>query len=393
MIKDAYIVSCTRTPVGKSGGEFKSVRPDDLLSFNLAKLLKKVPNLSPASIDDVIIGCAMPEAEQGLNVARMAALLAGYPTSVPGVTINRFCASGLQSIAFASDKIRLGEAEVIVAGGVESMSMLPVTGHHPAFNPRVFEDDNIGIAYGMGITAEEVATRYKITREAQDAFALRSHENAIRAIDAGYFAEEISPYQIHVNRLNNYSKIYTCQKIIERDEGVRYDTNMNKLSQLKPAFKIDGSVTAGNSSQMSDGASTILICSEDALRKYDLKPMAKFVGYAVSGVDPKIMGIGPVLAIPKVLKQCGIKLSEIEHLELNEAFAAQSLAIIQELDLNIDIVNPLGGAIALGHPLGATGSIRTTTLLHSLKRTGSRYGMVSMCVGTGMGAAAIFENI
>jgi acetyl-CoA acetyltransferases len=393
MTQDAYIVSAIRTPTGKAKGVFKQVRPDDLLSFILKTLLEDNPSVDPKMIDDVIIGCAMPEAEQGLNVARISALLAGYPNSVAGVTVNRFCASGLQSIAYAADRIRLGEADVVIAGGVESMSMIPMTGHHPAFNMKVFNEDNLGIAYGMGTTAEQVVKKYNIKRGAQDQFAFESHQKAISAINQGYFEDEIRPYETIVQSYDSDSKQIIQKSVtVSQDEGVRFDTSIEQLSKLKGAFHVNGSVTAGNSSQMSDGASAVLLCSEKALKLFNLEPMARFVGFAVAGVDPKIMGIGPVLAIPKVLKQCGLKIDEIDHIELNEAFAAQSLVVIQELDLNPDIVNPLGGAIALGHPLGATGSIRTSTLLHHLNRTNTRYGMVTMCIGSGMGAAGVFEN-
>ncbi|MEO1939051.1 acetyl-CoA C-acyltransferase [Candidatus Thioglobus sp.] len=393
MTQDAYIVSAIRTPTGKAKGVFKQVRPDDLLSFILKTLLEDNPSVDPKMIDDVLIGCAMPEAEQGLNVARISALLAGYPNSVAGVTVNRFCASGLQSIAYAADRIRLGEADVVIAGGVESMSMIPMTGHHPAFNMKVFNEDNLGIAYGMGTTAEQVVKKYNIKRGAQDQFAFESHQKAISAINQGYFEDEIRPYETIVQSYDSDSKQIIQKSVtVSQDEGVRFDTSIEQLSKLKGAFHVNGSVTAGNSSQMSDGASAVLLCSEKALKLFNLEPMARFVGFAVAGVDPKIMGIGPVLAIPKVLKQCGLKIDEIDYIELNEAFAAQSLVVIQELDLNPDIVNPLGGAIALGHPLGATGSIRTSTLLHHLNRTNTRYGMVTMCIGSGMGAAGVFEN-
>lgn len=394
MSQAAYIVSSIRTPVGKAGGVFKDVRPDDLLSFVLKSLLADNPSVDPSKIDDVIIGCAMPEAEQGLNVARISSLLANYPHSVPGVTVNRFCASGLQSIAYAADRIRLGEAEVMVAGGVESMSMIPIMGHHPAFNIKVFKEDNIGIAYGMGTTAEQVVNKYDIDRDSQDQFAFESHQKAISAVSLGYFKDEIKPYEATTQSYDLDSQEVTQQsKIIFADEGIRFDTSIEQLAKLKAAFHINGSVTAGNSSQMSDGAGAMLLCSEKALQRFNLTPIARFVGFAVSGVDPKIMGIGPVLAIPKVLAQCGLKQNDIGHIELNEAFAAQSLAVIQELNLDPKVVNPLGGAIALGHPLGATGSIRAASLLHHLKRTNTRYGMVTMCVGSGMGAAGIFENL
>jgi acetyl-CoA acetyltransferases len=393
MTQDAYIVSAIRTPTGKAKGVFGQVRPDDLLSFILKTLLEDNPSVDSKMIDDVIIGCAMPEAEQGLNVARISALLAGYPNSVAGVTVNRFCASGLQSIAYAADRIRLGEADVVIAGGVESMSMIPMMGHQPAFNMKVFNEDNLGIAYGMGTTAEQVVKKYNIKRGAQDQFAFESHQKAISAINQGYFEDEIRPYETIVQSYDSDSKQIIQKSVtVSQDEGVRFDTSIEQLSKLKGAFHVNGSVTAGNSSQMSDGASAVLLCSEKALKLFNLTPMARFVGFAVSGVDPKIMGIGPVLAIPKVLKQCSLKVDEIDHIELNEAFAAQSLAVIQELDLNPDVVNPLGGAIALGHPLGATGSIRTSTLLHNLNRTDARFGMVTMCIGSGMGAAGVFEN-
>ncbi|MBT3186374.1 acetyl-CoA C-acyltransferase [Candidatus Thioglobus sp.] len=393
MTQDAYIASAIRTPTGKAKGVFKQVRPDDLLSFILKTLLEDNPSVDPKMIDDVIIGCAMPEAEQGLNIARISALLAGYPNSVAGVTVNRFCASGLQSIAYAADRIRLGEADVVIAGGVESMSMIPMTGHHPAFNMKVFNEDNLGIAYGMGTTAEQVVKKYNIKRGAQDQFAFESHQKAISAINQGYFEDEIRPYETIVQSYDSDSKQIIQKSVtVSQDEGVRFDTSIEQLSKLKGAFHVNGSVTAGNSSQMSDGASAVLLCSEKALKLFNLEPMARFVGFAVSGVDPKIMGIGPVLAIPKVLKQCGLKQYDIGHIELNEAFAAQSLAVIQELNLDPNVINPLGGAIALGHPLGATGSIRTSTLVHNLNRTDARFGMVTMCIGSGMGAAGVFEN-
>ncbi len=393
MIHDAYIVSAIRTPVGKANGVFKQVRPDDLLSFILKALLDDNTGIDPNMIDDVIIGCAMPEAEQGLNIARISSLLAGYPDSIPGVTVNRFCASGLQSIAYAADRIRLGEADIMIAGGVESMSMIPMMGHKPAFNIKVFQGDNIGIAYGMGTTAEQVVKKYKITRDAQDQFAFDSHQKAINAINSNCFKDEIKSYTVKNQTYDlNSKKAGEKSTTVSQDEGIRFDTSIEQLSKLKGAFHTNGSVTAGNSSQMSDGASAVMLCSEKALKLFNLEPMARFVGFAVSGVDPKIMGIGPVLAIPKVLKQCSLTLSDIEHIELNEAFAAQSLAVIQELDLNPEIVNPLGGAIALGHPLGATGSIRTSTLLHHLNRTDTRFGIVTMCIGSGMGAAGVFEN-
>jgi acetyl-CoA acyltransferase len=337
----------------------------------------------------------MPEAEQGLNIARMALLLAGMPVSVPGMTINRFCASGLQAIAQAADSIRLGQADVMLAAGVESMSRLPMGGHRPAFNPRIFaQQEALALAYGMGMTAEVVAQRWKISREDQDMFALRSHQKAAQALNDGLFSPEILPY--HVTEAlpsPDGLAVYQRTRDIYSDEGVRMDCQLSQLAQLKPSFARNGSVTAGNSSQMSDGAAAVLLVSERLVNQLDLEPLARFVGYGVVGVEPEVMGIAPILAIPKVLKQAGLKLSEIENIELNEAFAAQSLAVMRELELDPVRVNPQGGAIALGHPLGATGTVRTTTLVHSLHRQQQRYGMVSMCIGSGMGAAGIFENV
>lgn len=394
MIKDAFIVNCIRTPIGKAGGSLKDVRPDDLLSFILESLMSSVTNIDPSDVDDVIIGCAMPEAEQGLNIARISSLLAGFPNSVPGVTINRFCASGLQSISYAADQIKLGTADIIIAGGVESMSMIPLMGHHPSLNPNIFKDDNIGLAYGMGATAEEVATKYGITRILQDEFAYISHQRAINAHLNDLFNSEIIPFRSKSLTFNPQSRFIHDQSIVlNSDEGIRFDTSMDKLSSLNPAFSINGTVTAGNSSQMSDGASVVLICSKKAILRYNLTPMARFIGYSVSGVDPKLMGIGPTRSIPRVLDQFSIHVDDIGHIELNEAFAAQSLAVINHLNLDPEIVNPLGGAIALGHPLGASGAIRSTTLLHNMTRNKIRYGMVTMCIGSGMGASAIFENI
>ena len=395
-IQEAYIVAAVRTPVGKAPrGMFKNTRPDDLLAHVLLSALARVPTLPAGAIEDVIVGCAMPEGEQGMNIARIGLLLAGLPNSVPGVTVNRFCASGLQAVAMAADRIRLGEADVIIAAGAESMSMVPMMGNKVAMNPAVFSNnDNVGIAYGMGITAEKVAQRWKITREAQDAFALNSHSKAINAVDAGAFANEISPYALAETKpdLAEQALIVTSRDIT-RDEGPRRDTDAGALAKLKTAFASHGSVTAGNSSQMSDGAAAVILVSEAVLKRYNLTPLARFVGYAVAGVPPEIMGIGPKEAIPRVLAQCGISLADIDWIELNEAFAAQTLAVMQDLELDPQLVNPLGGAIALGHPLGATGAIRTATLVHGLRRTGKKYGMVTMCIGTGMGAAGVFEAL
>lgn len=393
-VREAYIVSAFRSAVGKRNGVFKHERPDNLLAAVLSNLVKRYPSLPPKAIDDVIIGCAMQEAEQAFNVARIALLLAGYPVQVPGMTVNRLCASSLQSITMAAERIALGHADVMVAGGVESMSLIPMTGHTPAVNPRIFSDQHIAIAFGMGITAENVAKQYHISREQQDSFALESHQKACHAIHEGAFSAEILPYHLAAATANIADGgVKLTKRAVSVDEGPRFDTSIEALNQLKPAFDKQGSVTAGNSSQMSDGASALLLCSEAALKRFDLQPMARFVGYAVAGVAPEVMGIGPIEAVPKVLKQCRMQQGQMQWIELNEAFAAQSLAVIQTLELVPETVNPLGGAIALGHPLGASGAIRTTTLLHGMRRHKLRYGMTTMCIGTGMGAAAIFENI
>ena len=394
-VQEAYIVAATRTPVGKARGMFRNTRPDDLLAHVLKSVLAQAPSLDPASIGDVIVGCAMPEAEQGMNVARIALLLAGLPDTVPGLTVNRFCSSGVQAVALAADRIRLGEADVMVAAGVESMSMVPMMGNKIAFNPAIFEkNEHYGIAYGMGLTAEKVAERWKVSRDAQDAFALQSHQRAIAAINSGEFTDEITPYHIADNvpdMLTREIKIKT--RDVAQDEGPRSDTSLEALGKLKTVFMQKGSVTAGNSSQMSDGAGAVLLCSEAALKRYNLTPIGKFLGFSVAGVPPEIMGIGPKEAIPRVLKQVGLSLNDFDWIELNEAFAAQSLAVIGDLGLDPSKVNPLGGAIALGHPLGATGAIRTATLMHGLRRRKQKYGMVTMCIGTGMGAAGVFEAL
>jgi acetyl-CoA acyltransferase len=394
-VQEAYIVAATRTPVGKAPrGMFRNTRPDDLLAHVLKSVLAQAPSLDPASVGDVIVGCAMPEAEQGMNVARIALLLAGLPNSVPGMTVNRFCSSGVQAVALAADRIRLGEADVMIAAGTESMSMVPMMGNKVAFNPAIFANEHVGIAYGMGLTAEKVAERWKVSREAQDAFALQSHQRAIAAINNGEFRDEITPYRITEHLPDMASRrVGEKSREIEQDEGPRADTSLEALGRLKTVFAQKGSVTAGNSSQMSDGAGAVLLCSEAALKRYNLTPIGKFLGFSVAGVPPEIMGIGPKEAIPRVLKQVGLSLNDMGWIELNEAFAAQSLAVIHDIGLDPAIVNPLGGAIALGHPLGATGAIRTATLLHGLRRRKQKYGMVTMCIGTGMGAAGIFEAL
>lgn len=394
-IQDAYIVAATRLPVAKKNGMFRNVRPDDMLAHAIKSVVAQVPGIDPARIGDVIVGCAMPEAEQGMNVARIGLLLAGLPITVPGLTINRFCSSGVQAVADAANQIRLGLADVMIAAGTESMSIMPqMMGNKMAMNPAIFTDEHVAIAYGMGLTAEKVAKQWQISRDDQDAFAVTSHAKACAAIAAGHFKAEISPYQVR-EQLPDLARgtVTTRQRLADTDEGPRPDSSLEKLAKLKPVFNVRGSVTAGNSSQMSDGAGAVMLVSEKVLKEHNLTPLARFAGYAVGGVAPEIMGIGPIAAIPRVLTQVGITQNDLDWIELNEAFAAQSLAVMRELDLDPARVNPLGGAIALGHPLGATGAIRTATVVHGLQRTGGKYGMVTMCIGTGMGAAGIFERV
>jgi acetyl-CoA acyltransferase len=395
-VQDAYIVAATRTPIGKAPkGSLRNTRPDDLLVAALRGALAAVPGLDPKAIEDAIIGCAMPEGEQGLNVARLAVLYAGLPDSVGGVTVNRFCSSGLNAVAMAADRIRVGEADVMIAGGTESMSMVPMSGNKPSFNPHLFDSaENVGIGYGMGMTAEKVAAQWKVGREAQDQFALASHQRAIAAQQAGEFRDEITPFEIVERNPDPASgEVVLRKRKMELDEGPRADTNLEALGKLRAVFAAKGSVTAGNSSQTSDGAGALILVSETALKRFNLTPLARFVSFAVKGVPPEIMGIGPKEAIPAALRVAGLRQDDLSWIELNEAFAAQALAVIDSLGLDRSRVNPMGGAIALGHPLGATGAIRAATVIHGLRRRQQRYGMVTMCVGTGMGAAGIFERV
>jgi acetyl-CoA acyltransferase len=394
-IQEAYIVAAVRTPVGKARGAMKNVRPDDMLAHAIRAVLARAPNLDPSQVADVIVGCAIPEAEQGMNVARIGLLLAGLPNMVPGITINRFCSSGLNAVAMAADRIRLGEADVVIAAGTETMSLMPqMMGHKISMNPAIFEhDENLGIAYGMGLTAEKVAQQWKVSRDQQDAFAMASHQKAVAAIQGGKFHDEIAPYTVRSHLPGADGTVRIAEKIIENDEGARPDSSLEGLAKLRPIFSARGSVTAGNSSQMSDGAGAVLVVSEKALKAFGLTPIARFAGFSVAGVPPEVMGIGPVEAIPRVLKQAGVALADVGWIELNEAFAAQALAVMKVLDLDPAKVNPQGGAIALGHPLGATGAIRTATLMSAMQREKFRYGMISMCIGTGMGAAGLFERV
>ncbi|GKS98672.1 acetyl-CoA C-acyltransferase [Acidovorax sp. SUPP3434] len=395
-MQDAYIVAATRTPIGKSHrGFFRNTRPDDLLATTLKAALAQVPGLDPASIEDIICGCAIPEGAQGLNVARIGAVLAGLPTSVGGITVNRFCASGLSAVQMAADRIRVGEADVMIAAGVESMSMVPMMGNTPSLSPSIFaKDGDVGIAYGMGLTAEKVAQQWKVSREDQDAFALQSHQKALAAQQAGEFTDEITPIEV----TDRTADLETGESIaktrtVALDEGARPDTSLEGLAKLKTVFAARGSVTAGNSSQTSDGAGALILASEAAVKRFGLTPLARFVSFASKGVPPSIMGIGPIEAIPAALRYAGLKHEDIDWFELNEAFAAQSLAVVRQLGLDPSKVNPMGGAIALGHPLGATGAIRAATVVHALHRKNLKYGMVTMCVGMGQGAAGIFERV
>jgi acetyl-CoA acyltransferase len=395
MLREVYLVAATRTPVGKRHGVFKDTRPDDLLAHVLQNLLRLTPQLDRAAIGDVIIGCAIPEAEQGLNVARYASLLAGIPVSVPAYTLNRFCASGVQAIADAALRIRMGEADVMVAGGVESMSVMSqMAGNTPRPNPRVFsESEHQAIGYGMGLTAEKVASEYRISREDQDAFAQSSHEKALAAQRDGKFVAEISSFEAAHRTPGKNGQVNLIKRLISRDEGPREDSKGEKLAKLKPVFAARGSVTAGNSAQMSDGAAAILLMSEEGLKRYQAEPIAKLIAYRVVGVRPELMGIGPIEAIPLALEAAAWRQDDIDWIELNEAFAAQALAVMRKLKLDHAKVNPLGGAIALGHPLGATGAIRCATVLSAMRRNEAKRALITMCIGTGMGAACLLEKI
>ena len=398
MSKEVYIVDAVRTPVGKVRGAFANTRSDYLFACLIKELVKRNPNLDFGATEDVIVGCALQEAEQAFNVARISTLLSGLPDKVPAMSVNRLCSSGLQAVALAADRIALGQAQLMIAGGLESMSMVPMLGNKPGMNPDIFEDENKAIAYGMGITAEKVAEKYKVGRKEQDEYALESHTRAGAAQDRGDFNEEIVPI-VTTRRVpakegekgkDGISKTTTT---VSMDEGPRRDSSLETLAKLRTVFAAKGSVTAATSSQVSDGAGALVLASEELVTQHKLKPLAKFRGFAVSGVPPEIMGIGPVFAIPKVLNQLGLKQEDLGWIELNEAFAAQTLAVINELGLNKEKVNPLGGAIALGHPLGATGAIRAATLLHNMRKRDIKFGMVTMCIGIGMGAAGVFELV
>jgi len=394
-MRKAYIIDAKRTPVGKARGVLSKTRADDLLVHAIQSVLKASDSNEKinSSIDDIIVGCAMPEGPQGLNIARIATLLAGLPDSTPAYTLNRFCSSGLQSVSNAADLIKSGSSDLVIAAGVESMSSVPMTGFKPSMNPKILSDENISIAYGMGLTAEKVVQKYNISREAQDQFAYESHQKAIKANNSGLFENEIVPISTVEDSYSVESNEYLKNtNLVAKDEGPREDTSLEVLAKLRTVFAQDGSVTAGNSSQMSDAAAAVLVASEEAVEKYNLTPKAEFLGFSVAGVPAEIMGIGPVKAVPKVLDSLDLSLDDISWIELNEAFAAQSLAVIQELKLDPEKVNPLGGAIALGHPLGATGAIRVATLVSAMQREKFDYGMVTMCIGTGMGAAGIIKR-
>ncbi|GMA49485.1 acetyl-CoA acetyltransferase [Alicyclobacillus contaminans] len=392
-MREAVIVAGARTAIGKAPkGTLRNTRPDDLGALVVSDLLKRAPQVAPEDIEDIIMGCAIPEAEQGMNVARIIAMRAGLPTAVPGVTVNRFCSSGLQTIAMAAQQIMSGMADVVIAGGVETMSLIPMGGYNLSPNPELVEHFP-EVYMSMGHTAEQVASRFGISREDQDAFALRSHQRAAAAIQAGKFKDEIVPVTVKQTVMDPDGKPVQKEVVFDTDEGVRLDTSLEALAKLRPAFSLKGTVTAGNSSQTSDGAAAVLVMSADRAREYGLKPLAAFRAFAVAGVDPDIMGVGPVAAVPKALKLAGLTLADIDLIELNEAFASQALHVIRTLEMDESKVNVNGGAIALGHPLGCTGARLTVSILNELQRTGGRYGLVTMCIGGGMGAAGIVERI
>lgn len=393
MIQEAVIVAATRTAVGKAKkGSLRYTRPDDLGAIVVQDVLKKVPQVDVKEVEDVIMGCAFPEAEQGMNLGRIVALRAGLPTTVPGMTVNRFCSSGLQTIALAAEKIMSGFADVVIAGGIESMSMVPMGGNKPAFNPYLME--TLPETYmSMGHTAEEVSKRYGITREEQDRFALRSHQNAYAAIQSGKFEKEIVPVPVSYSYLNEKGKKQRKEFLFQQDEGVRPDTSLEVLAKLRPVFRVGGTVTAGNSSQTSDGAAAVMVMSRKRAEELGVKPLAVFRGFQLGGVDPDVMGVGPIVAVPKLLAKTGVTLDQIDVVELNEAFAAQALAVVKELGINPDIVNLNGGAIALGHPLGCSGAKLTVTALHELERQQKRFALITMCIGGGMGAAGLIERV
>lgn len=392
-MREAVIVSGARTAVGRAHrGSLRTMRPDDMAAAAIKAAVDRAAGLDPGAIDDVIMGCAMPEAEQGMNVARIAVIRAGLPNTVPAQTVNRFCSSGLQTIALAAQQIMAGMGDVIVAGGTESMSMVPMSGNVYAPNPDLAEI-HPEVYMGMGLTAENVAQRYGIARQEQDEFALRSHHNAIAAIDGGKFRDEIVPLKVEVTQVGADGNPHTQSMVFDTDEGVRRDTSLEALSKLKPVFAAGGSVTAGNSSQTSDGAAAVVVMSSEKAKQLGITPLARFVSFAVGGVPPEIMGIGPTVAIPKALKLAGLTLDDIDLIELNEAFAAQSLAVVKETGIDPSKLNVNGGAIALGHPLGCTGAKLTVSLLNEMRRRSARYGMVTMCIGGGMGAAGIFEVV
>lgn len=392
-MKEAVIVSAVRTAVGKAPkGTLRNTRPDDMGAAAIKGAVDRVEGLEPSQVDDVIMGCAFPEAEQGMNVARTAAIEAGLPVEVPAMTVNRYCSSGLQTIAIAADRIRTGGSDIIVAGGLETMSMIPMGGNVVRPNPKLV-DTYPDYYLNMGLTAEALANKYEISREEQDEFSLRSHEKAAAAQDAGRFKDEIVPLTVYVDELDENGRARRKEVVFDTDEGVRRDTSLEGLSKLRPVFHAKGSVTAGTSSQMSDGAAASVVMSAEKAEEMGLKPLARFVSYATAGCLPEEMGVGPVYAIPKALKLAGLSLDDIGVIELNEAFAAQALSVIKLLEMNPDKINVNGGAIALGHPLGCTGAKLTATILREMERRDARYGMVTMCVGGGMGAAGIFERI